>query len=249
MSKRIFILGNGAMASALAFGLKDSYELIIVGRSKNKLQALCEQGFATQSYDEFNYDIEDKTIILAFKPYNLKEMASKLKGKAKMLFSVLANTDFIALESIKAQNYIRLMPNTAARYKSSTTPFVCKNDLFDVEIKLLLNSFGKAYELENENLMQAAMAISGCAPAFLALVAESINNAGVYEGLNAKLSAQLTSSLFESFSSLLAHEHPALIKEKICSPAGVTIKGIKALEKHGVRGAFFDAISASAKLV
>lgn len=93
--------------------------------------------------------------------------------------------------------------------------------------------------------MNAAMAISGCAPAFLALIAESIANAGVYEGLSKELSLNLTRSLFKSSSVLLEHEHPAIIKENICSPGGVTIKGIKILEQKGIRGSFFEAINAS----
>ena len=90
------------------------------------------------------------------------------------------------------------------------------------------------------------MAISGCAPAFLAVVAESITNGGVYEGLKSDLSLRLTHSIFESFTQLLKHEHPSIIKEKICSPGGVTIKGVKILEDNAVRSAFYQAINASA---
>lgn len=47
-------------------------------------------------------------------------------------------------------------------------------------------------------------------------------------------------ALFKSSSALLEHEHPAIIKENICSPGGVTIKGIKILEQKGIRGSFFE---------
>ncbi|EOI0716744.1 pyrroline-5-carboxylate reductase dimerization domain-containing protein, partial [Campylobacter jejuni] len=113
------------------------------------------------------------------------------------------------------------------------------------EILDILKTFGSAYKLDNEIQMNAAMAISGCAPAFLALIAESIANAGVYEGLSKELSLNLTRSLFKSSNALLEHEHPAIIKENICSPGGVTIKGIKILEQKGIRGSFFEAINAS----
>ena len=61
--------------------------------------------------------------------------------------------------------------------------------------------------------MNAAMAISGCAPAFLALVAESIANAGVFEGLSKELSLNLTRSLFKSSSVLLENDHQPLSKK------------------------------------
>ncbi|RTJ58186.1 pyrroline-5-carboxylate reductase [Campylobacter jejuni] len=239
----LYILANGAMATALAYGLKDDYEICIVGRSIEKLQALTKEGFKTLLYKDFN--IEGKDVILAFKPYALENIAQMLKGQARILISVLANVDFEKLQTIKAQNYVRIMPNTAAKYKTSTTPYILKNSHFENEILDILKTFGSAYKLDNEIQMNAAMAISGCAPAFLALIAESIANAGVYEGLSKELSLNLTRSLFKSSSTLLEHEHPAIIKENICSPGGVTIKGIKILEQKGIRGSFFEAINAS----
>lgn len=243
--KELFILGSGVMARALAWGLKNNYALCIVGRSAQKLDEFQKNGFQTLLYDEFK--AENKALILAFKPYALDELARKLTGKAKFIISILANKDFKDLQAIKSCNYALAMPNIAAFHKASTTPFVCENAEFKDEIKAILSTFGKAYELENPAQMSAAMAISGCAPAFLAVVAESIANGGVYGGLKKDLSLKLTQGLFESFTALLKHEHPALIKEQVCSPAGVTIKGVKILEEKAVRGAFFEAINASAK--
>ncbi|KAA6227770.1 pyrroline-5-carboxylate reductase [Campylobacter sp. LR291e] len=239
----IYILANGVMAQALAHGLKDNYEVIFVGRNLSKLSSLKEQGFKTLLYENFNLD--DKNAILAFKPYAFDEVSTLLRGEAKILISVLANTNLNKLSSIKAQNIVRIMPNIAAKYKVSATPFVLKNEKFKDEILAILQSFGYAYELDNEEQMPVATAICGCGPAFLAMVAESIAGGGVLEGLNKNLSYDLTKALFKSTSELLKHEHPAIIKENVCSPAGVSIKGVRALEKNGIRTAFFEAISAS----
>ncbi|EAI4447187.1 pyrroline-5-carboxylate reductase [Campylobacter lari] len=236
----IYILGNGAMASAIAKGLEDTYKVVIVARDLKKASGL---NLKVLSYDEF--DMDNKNIILAFKPYALEEVAVKLKGKARWLISVLANTTFERLHCIDAQNYVKIMPNTAAEFKASTTAYLMEKDLFKDEILSLLNTFGKAISLQNEKEFDIAMVLSGCAPAFLALVAESLANAGVKNGLKNELSYELTRASFESFSALFNYAHPAIIKEKICSPAGVTIKGIEALEKRALRGAFFEAFNAS----
>lgn len=241
----LYILANGAMASALAYGLRQDYELTIVGREQSKLVHFHKNGFKTLLYKDFQ--MHGKDLILAFKPHALTEVAQLLKGEARILFSVLAQTTFKELECIQAQNYVRIMPNIAARYKASATPYLLYNSQFENEILRIVNTFGKAYKLDDEKQMAAAMAISGCAPAFLAIIAESIANGGVYEGLTKNLSMQITQGLFESFTKLLEHEHPAHIKENICSPAGVTIKGVKILEEKGIRGAFFEALNASAK--
>ncbi|EAK0951761.1 pyrroline-5-carboxylate reductase [Campylobacter lari] len=236
----IYILGNGAMASAIAKGLEDTYKVVIVARDLKKASGL---NLKVLSYDEF--DMDNKNIILAFKPYALEEVAIKLKGKARWLISVLANTTFERLHCIDAQNYVKIMPNTAAEFKASTTAYLMEKDLFKDEILSLLNTFGKAISLQNEKEFDIATVLSGCTPAFLALVAESLANAGVKNGLKNELSYELTRASFESFSALFNHAHPAIIKEKICSPAGVTIKGIEALEKRALRGAFFEAFNAS----
>ncbi|EAK0811011.1 pyrroline-5-carboxylate reductase [Campylobacter lari] len=236
----IYILGNGAMASAIAKGLEGTYKVVIVARDLKKASGL---NLKVLSYDEF--DMDNKNIILAFKPYALEEVAVKLKGKARWLISVLANTTFERLHCIDAQNYVKIMPNTAAEFKASTTAYLMEKDLFKDEILSLLNTFGKAISLQNEKEFDIAMVLSGCAPAFLALVAESLANAGVKNGLKNELSYELTRASFESFNALFNHAHPAIIKEKICSPAGVTIKGIEALEKRALRGAFFEAFNAS----
>ncbi|AJC90959.1 pyrroline-5-carboxylate reductase [Campylobacter subantarcticus LMG 24377] len=228
------------MASAIAKGISGAYEVIVVARDLKKASSL---NFKVISYDEF--DMENKNIILAFKPYALEDVVVKLKGKARWLISVLAKTTFEQLHCIDAQNYIKIMPNTAAEFKASATAYLMENDLYKNEILSLLNTFGKAISLQNEKEFDVAMVLSGCAPAFLALIAESLANAGVKNGLKNELSYELTRACFESFSALFNHAHPAIIKEKICSPAGVTIKGVEVLEKKALRGAFFEAFSAS----
>ncbi|TBR81156.1 pyrroline-5-carboxylate reductase [Campylobacter novaezeelandiae] len=239
----IYILGNGAMASALACGLQEKYQVYIIGRDEKKLTDLEKQGFKTLLYKDFS--LENKNVILAFKPYALKDMANILNAQARILISVLANVSFDTLKCIKAQNYVRIMPNIAAKYKASATPYLIQNSYFKDEIIQILQTFGNIYELKEEKQMNAAMAISGCAPAFLALIAESIADGGVNEGLDRDLSIELTQGLFESFAQLLSHKHPALIKEKICSPAGVTIKGVRTLEKYAIRSAFIEALNSS----
>lgn len=241
--EEIFILGNGAMATAMAFGLKDKYSIVLVGRNRQKLENLAKQGFKTELYGD-KFDINNKFIILAFKPYALDSVSQILSGKADLIISVLATS---SLEEIKNQissnRYIKAMPNIAAKFKSSITPFFSKDCQNEDEV--ILSTFGEICRVDSEDELNMAMAISGCAPAYLALVAEAMACGCVSKGLKKDIAHSITAGVFKSVSALLKESHPALIKEFVCSPAGTTIEGVNVLEEHSVRSAFIKAIKAS----
>lgn len=241
--EEIFILGNGAMATAMAFGLMDDYDVTIVGRDEKKLKNLQINGFKTELYGA-KFDINNKKIILAFKPYALKDVSKILYGKAELIISVLASS---MLEDIKnhihSHRYIKAMPNIAAKFKSSITPFF-SNDCKETDW-LILSKFGEICRVDSENELDIAMAISGCAPAYLALVAEAMACGGVSKGLKKDMAYKLTNGVFKSISALLSKNHPAIIKEAVCSPNGTTIQGVNVLEEYAIRSAFIKAIKAS----
>lgn len=240
---KIYILGSGAMAKAMAHGLKTSgFGVVLVSRSKIDFSAFGEllDGVENELYGE-SFDIEGKDVILAFKPYALSEVAPKLKGKAKRLLSVLARTDLEAIKAaVKARDYAICMPNLAAAKNASITPFMGNESLAE-----MIEGFGKAVQVGSKAEFDAAGVISGCAPAFLALVAEALANGAVRGGVRAKDAHELVSGVFASVTALLGSAHPALLKESVCSPAGTTIEGVAKLEEKGVRSAFIEAVTAS----
>ena len=95
------IIGAGAMAMAMADGLKDRYELEFVVRNPSKV----DSDYPIHLLNEFN--ITNRNIILAVKPYALESVANQLKGEANSLYSILAGTSLKDLKkSIKAKSYI-----------------------------------------------------------------------------------------------------------------------------------------------
>lgn len=44
-------------------------------------------------------------------------------------------------------------------------------------------------------------------------------------------------------------EHPALLRDKVCTPGGGTVAGLQVLEDGAVRGAISRAVEESAKVV
>ena len=94
--------------------------------------------------------------------------------------------------------------------------------------------------------MEAITAISGCGPGYFFVVMDALADAGVMAGLPRALAIKLAAQTMagSGVMGLTTGLHPAQLRDQVTSPGGTTIAGIKALENHGVRGAFYDAVQA-----
>lgn len=239
---KVVIVGAGNMGLAMAKGLKSSgFSVTLASRANPKLQSLSSE-FEIEIIDN-NYNIDGKNIILAIKPNALKWFANIINGKANLIISVLARTDLEQIQTLNSDAHAICLPNIAAKNRASINPYMTNAQTDNIEH--ILNGFGKAVKFDSKAEFDAASIISGCAPAYLALVAEAISNAAVRSGLKTNDANAMTSGLFTSFATLINDTHPALIKDSICSPAGTTIEGVYELEKAGVRSAFMQAVNSS----
>ena len=239
---KVVIVGAGNMGLAMAQGLKSSgFSVTLANRANPKLQSLSSE-FETEIIGD-NYDINGKNIILAIKPNALKWFSNVIIGKANLIISVLARTNLDQIQTLSSAAHAICLPNIAAKDRASINPYMANAQIEQIEH--ILNGFGTAVKFDSKAEFDAASIISGCAPAYLAVIAEAISNAAVRSGLKLSNAKAMTSGLFTSFSTLIKDTHPALIKDNICSPAGTTIEGICELEKAGVRSAFIEAIQAS----
>jgi len=239
------IIGAGAMAQAMADGLKDRYKLEFVVRDLTKVDNL-KKNYSISLLD--NFDISEKNIILAVKPYALSSVASNLKGKAHTLYSVLAGTSLEALEdNIYAKSYIRTMPNVSAKFGVSTTVITGDITKKDEAIEIF-SSIGDTFWVDTQKEIDIATAIAGSGPALLTLVAEAMMDGLVKEGMKRVDAISITNSLFKGFAPLIASNHPALIKDSVMSPAGTTAAAYSVLEEGGVRSSFIKAVSEAFKI-
>jgi pyrroline-5-carboxylate reductase len=243
---KLSLIGSGAMATALALGLEEHFELEIITRSREKTSALANKlKNNVDIIDLDNVNIENKNIILCVKPYALDDVASKLKGKANSLISILAGTSIDKLsKAIEANHIVRAMPNVSAKLNSSTTT-ITGDKKIQKDCVQIFSTVGDVFWVDSEKELDIATAIAGSGPAFLALVAEAMMDGGVKQGLKRDDSIKLVSSLFKGFAPLLNSTHPALIKDSVMSPAGTTAAGYSVLEECGTRDAFMKAIESA----
>lgn len=236
--------------------LASRYTVYIAGRDLGKAQNFIAQNALQANVIESlePLDIQESVLLLCVKPKGLSNFT--FKGKARCVYSAMAGVDIESLKAhIQSDIFVRFMPNIAARYKLSASAYYVDfsplltdmDSLIAQEICPFLESFGLSVRVDTESLIESSIATSGSSIAFLALVAEALIDAGVYEGLNHSQSAQLVSQTFSGFAKALQEQSPSALKYAISSPGGTTIRGLAVLEECGVRGAFMRAASRSAQ--
>lgn len=244
----ITFIGNGNMGLSIAQGLKSKYNIEVVGRDMEKLNAFEKSlGVKVDKYLLDSFDISEKTLLLCVKPANVEEVSKKLKGKARVLFSVLAGTSLEKLKKyFKTKAVVRTMPNLAASVGASMTTLT-GDQKFQKEAEALLGAIGTTLWLDSEKEIDIATALAGSGPAYLALIAEALVDGAVKQGLKREDAMATMRGLFAGFGTLIQEIHPALLKDAVMSPGGTTAAGYAALEEGNVRAACIDAIEEAYK--
>jgi pyrroline-5-carboxylate reductase len=180
-------------------------------------------------------------VVLAVKPAMLDQVAGELQS-ASVVISVLGAT---ALEKVAAAfpgaEALRVMPNVGVEVRRGV---LCVAGGGDAEVREMLGVLGHVVDLPDEDF-DAATAVMGCAPAYLALAVEAIADAGARDGLDEALARELVIETTAGTAELLRLRHPADVRKAVASPGGSTEAGLAALDRGGVREAFEAAVRAS----
>jgi pyrroline-5-carboxylate reductase len=191
-------------------------------------------------------------VVLAVKPNVLDEVAPDLIQAGTPVLSILAGTPLKTLhEALPGIDLVRVMPNLGAQLRQAVLCVVYGERLGETErgrIKELLGLLGDVIELD-EGLIDAATAIMGCSPGYLALMAEVLVEAGVREGLTADQALRMVSGAMSATGGLLELHEPAALKRAVASPGGMTEAGLNALEERKIQETLDAAVDASLERV
>ena len=254
---KIAFIGMGNMAQAIVKGIIKSEKvmkenLLAYAPNQDKLKKNSEiYGFVP--YSDIGKLISDSdVIIIACKPYQieaiLKEYGSSFSGKN--LLSVAAGWDFAKYKALLPENVSIqfVMPNTPAMVGKGVFLFEKTNSFDENERKQIIALFmtmGLVEELPS-NLMGIGGAVTGCGPAFVDLMIEAYADAAVKYGISRASAYKLVSQTVLGSAALCLEtgEHPAVLKDAVCSPNGTTIRGVAALEENGFRNSCIKSIDA-----
>jgi pyrroline-5-carboxylate reductase len=188
-------------------------------------------------------------IVLAVKPAALAEVATELEGRAPPLISILAATPIARLnEAFPGVPALRVMPNQPVSVGRGVVCYVPPGD--DVPRDLgeslieALEPLGAVVAVE-EALIDAAMAVMSCSPAYVASFAEALAEAGVREGLEPGTAAELVTGAIAGTAELLRAHDPEAIRRAVAPPGGATEAGLEALADAGFDDALGAAVVAS----
>ena len=253
-------LGFGNMGSALAEGLSrycpDAQSGTLTQYAwaphADRLRERAAACGATACADAAELARRCGTIVLACKPYQVEDAVRALSFGGKTVVSVVNCWSFAALKALRGAGarVQCVMPNTPVKVGKGTILLAEENDLDAAErerLKALLGSVAALVELP-EAKIPAANAISGCGPAFLYMVVEALGDAGVKNGLTRRAAYELAAGTMAGVGAMVLDDpsaHPGALKDAVCSPGGITIRGVAALEEAGMRGAFIKAVDAT----
>lgn len=197
-------------------------------------------------------------IFLSIKPNKYEIVMGEIKDYIKDDVIIISIAPGIEIKTIEAgfgkkMKVIRSMPNTPALVGEGMSA-ICSNDMVSSEelgmVIKIFESFGKA-EIIDEKLMDVIPAISGSSPAYAYMFIEAMAEGGVLRGLPwnkaYKLAAQ--SVLGAAKMILETGEHPAELRDKVCSPGGTTIAAVRSLELNGFKGTVIEAMEECTKRV
>lgn len=252
------LIGAGNMAAALAEGwaMAESGpdQMMFSDVDQARASALADKVGGQRAGSNTELAESADVVVLAVKPDALDSVAKDIRvtvsERRLPLASILAATSIATLKEAFGPGtpILRFMPNVAAGARAGTFCYASSASLDEQTERSLLDLFGLLGDLVpvKEPLMSAATAISGCGPAFLAVVVEALVDAGIRHGLSERQASELAISTMGGTAELLRRREGDAVglRHSVTSPGGVTAAGLAALEDRGVRAAFDAAVDA-----
>lgn len=256
---KLGFIGTGNMAGAIMGGIikKGIFrpEEIIGADISEEGRRKTKEAYGIEVTDDNRKAVDAEVLILSVKPQFYADAIAEIKDCIKDDQLVITIAPGKTLSWLEAQfgkkvKIVRTMPNTPALVGEGMTA-ACVNQYVTEEEKeyalRILSSFGKV-ELVPEHLIDAVVAVSGSAPAYVFMFIEAMADAAVAEGMpRAQAYAFAAQAVYGSAKMVLeTGKHPGELKDMVCSPAGTTIEAVRVLEEKGFRSAVIEAMRACA---
>jgi pyrroline-5-carboxylate reductase len=259
--KKLGIIGLGRMGRCLVGGLLESKafqksDILFTTRHTETTEAVKRDLGLRAMKNNSEVVSEADIVVLAVKPQNTREVLKEISKSIKpttILISIVASisTDDISESLGKDIPVLRAMPNTPSFVRCGITA-VClgkhaKESHWEIA-ETIFKPLGTWVKADEKN-MDAVTGLSGCGPAYVYVILESLTEAGIKVGLPRDLATQLAAHTVLGSAKMLLEtgRHPASLKDEVTTPAGCTIDGLLELEEGKLRVTLMKAVVQATK--
>jgi|SRR5262245_54161489 len=261
MSIRIAVLGAGNMGAALIGGIVNrvtpaSHVIATTRTAERAMEISGKYGVQATAGCNREAAAQSDLVVLAVKPGALPKVVVEISdalNKDKILLSLAAAVPIALIEKQagKRMPVFRAMPNIPVVVEEGATA-VAANSACAPEhrrmIEDVFRSVGVVVFVEEE-MMHAVTALSGSGPAYIYMVIEAMIAGGLKMGLSREISTRLAEQTVLGAAKLVRETglHPAVLRDQVITPGGVTISAIHELERHGLRSMLISAIETATR--
>jgi pyrroline-5-carboxylate reductase len=258
-ARKIAILGAGRIGESLISGLlssgwREPAEVSATTRRAERVAELRERYSVDATLSNHDAAAGAALVVIAVKPQDIESLLGEIGAlilPEQTVLSVAAAIPTARIESRLASGVpvVRAMPNTPSTVHEGIAGLCAGAHAGEIHLDLAeeaLSHLGAVVRVPEQSL-DAITAVSGSGPAYFALLAEAMIEAGILLGLSREISTQLVVQTMLGTAKQLRDEkmHPVELREMVTSPGGTTIAAIRELEIAGVRAAFLNAIQAA----
>lgn len=257
-------IGAGQMARALAGGFVEKNILpagsIIAADAKEEaVIGFCERiaGARTAPSNVALVTAAD-VVFLAVKPQNMADVFAELKSATDQAASI-ASTLFVSIvaglrsdrlaDALSTERIVRVMPNTPCLIGQGMSAYAARAGVSAEDVAFvqrLLESVGDAVAID-ESQLDAVTGLSGSGPAFVYQVLEAMIEGGIESGLDAEIANRLAVQTVLGAAMMLREtgETPKILTDRVASPNGTTVAGLRVLAENQAKSAITAAVLAA----
>lgn len=240
---KLGIIGLGNLGISLSrLLIRNGFGNHLLVSDKNLDNPYLKSGFWTAT----NSEVINKSdiIFLCIKPNNIKDVINEINDDYhldydKLIISTAAGVDIEYIEKkLKGDFYpiMRLMPNIPIEISEGSIIYYGNNSIIsnhELDLKHILRG-PEFIEVKDEKLIDVGTILNGSMPAFLAHISDIYLKLGVHLGFNEKEFREIFISTLKGTGSMIENKEPEEIIKSVCSPNGVTEKGIKFLKENRI---------------
>lgn len=252
----IGIIGAGNMGGTVlsAIAEKTEYPVAVYDRDPGKAdgyKAFSRVQFVSAVADCIAVDL----LFICVKPVHIDALMKEINdiglSSDTIVISIAAGVKVARFTEILGEvPVVRTMPNLPAMVGEGFTGIYFHNmedasfDAQKKEIQSLFDLLGKTRVYPAEQYIDKMIAVTSSSPAYVCLFVEAMADGAVRLGFSREDAYLMAEQAVLGTAKYLrdGNVHPAVMKDRVCSPAGTTIEAVAALEEMGLRSSVLEAM-------